>query len=173
VYSYSISARGSHLGLELLVFFFLLVAVLFNLLLSLSLGVSYPLGAICSREYGQVASARLSGSRNLVHSLAINGRASQYIIESNDGGRNAGITNLAAQSSEPLSRPETSISALDLPGCKRLGSTYIEEGLNARGVLSRLDQRQQLAWFTQHNSPCYLDLTIFAHKPLLISDEKR
>jgi hypothetical protein len=107
---------GSHLGLELLVFFFLLVAVLFNLLLSLSLGVPYPLGAICSGKYGQVPSARLSGSRNLVHSLAINDRVSQYTIGSNGGGRNAGITYLAAQSSEPLSRPGTMISDLDLPG---------------------------------------------------------
>jgi hypothetical protein len=48
----------SHLGLELLIFFLLLVAVLFNFLLSLSLGVPYPLSAICNEEFGQAARAR-------------------------------------------------------------------------------------------------------------------
>lgn len=54
-------SRGSHLGLELLVFFLLLVAVLFDLLLGLGLGVPYPLGAICSGNDDQSDSACLSG----------------------------------------------------------------------------------------------------------------
>lgn len=41
---------ATHLGLKLLVFLFLLVAVLLDLLLSLRFGVPYPLGAVCMEK---------------------------------------------------------------------------------------------------------------------------